>query len=314
MPVDPLVRQLLDTLAASGAPPMWAQPVDEARADYRAVVEARRGRSGPPPAVGRVVDMEAAGPAGEVPLRVYSPTGGPGGGRPAIVFFHGGGWVVGDLDTHDAVCRTLCAEVAAVVVSVGYRLAPEHRFPAAVDDGVAALAWVAANAARLGVRPDRLAVAGDSAGANLATVVARLAMEAGGPPVAAQALVYPVTDATLSFPSIQENGTGYYLEAATMRWFLEHYAPDESTWADPRLSPLVADLAGLPPAVVATAQYDPLRDEGDAYAERLRAAGVRVVHRRYDGQIHGFFGMGPLVPSARAAVAEICADLRELLR
>jgi len=313
MPLDPLVQQLLDALAASGAPPMWAQSVAQARASYRAVVEARRGQAGPPPEVGAVLDAVLPGPAGDVPVRMYTPVGHRPGGWPGVIFFHGGGWVVGDIDTHDAVCRTLCTLVEAVVVSVDYRLAPEHPFPAAVEDAVASLAWVAAHAADLGLRADRLAVAGDSAGANLATVLALLARDAGGPLIAAQALVYPVIDATMSFPSVQENATGYYLEAATMRWFLEQYAPDEATRTDARLSPPVADLAGLPPAVVATAQYDPLRDEGDAYAEKLRAAGVPVLHRRYAGQIHGFFGMGTLVPAAQRAVEEICADLRRLL-
>ncbi|GAC1328459.1 MAG: alpha/beta hydrolase [Mycobacteriales bacterium] len=313
MPLDPDIARLLESMRAAGAPPLWEQTAEQNRASYRAMVAARSGQDGPPPTVGAVDEVTAPGPAGEIPLRVYHPAGEPEQARPGIVFFHGGGWVVGDLDTHDAICRNLCATLPAVVVSVDYRRGPEDRFPAAVLDAVAAVEWVAGRAAELGIRPEQLVVSGDSAGGNLAAVAALHCRDAGGPPLAAQMLFYPATDATLSHPSIQENATGYYLETRAMRWYVENYAPDADSVHDPRMSPLVADLAGLPAAVVATAEFDPLRDEGDAYAAKLAAAGVPVVSHCYPGLIHGFLWMGAQVPAARVAVEEVLADLRRLL-
>jgi acetyl esterase len=241
---------------------------------------------------------------------VYRPEG--EGPFPTVVFFHGGGWVIGDLETHDNQARSVARHGRAVVVSVDYRLAPEHPFPAAVDDAVAAARWAAAHLAELG-GDDRLAVAGDSAGGNLAAVVAQQ-LHADGTPVTAQFLIYPAVDSAGEYPSRVENAKGYFLEQPTMDWFYGHYAGGVDDPADPRLSPLrAADLSGLAPALVVTAEFDPLRDEGEAYAEALRAAGVPVRQQRYDGLIHGFFDMGPISAAAQAAIDESCARFGELL-
>jgi acetyl esterase len=237
-----------------------------------------------------------------------------------MVFLHGGGWVIGDLDTHDVQARSFAHHAGVVVVSVDYRLAPEHPFPAGLEDAHTATRWTAARLAHWGV--DRVVVGGDSAGGNLAAVVAQ-ELRGSDVPLVAQVLVYPAVDMTQSHPSIERLGEGHYLEAETMRWFADHYvgASSSSTLLDvaeadprdPRLSPLRGELTGLPPAVVVTAEFDPLVDEGDAYAEALRDAGVAVRHRRFPGLIHGFYGMGGLAPAAQAAIEATCAELVSLL-
>jgi acetyl esterase len=230
-----------------------------------------------------------------------------------VVFFHGGGFVLGDVDTHDNQCRALCTGVEAVVLSVGYRLAPEHPCPAAVDDCLAATRWAAEHVADLGGDRDRIAVAGDSAGGNLAAVVCQQARDTGGPALAAQLLIYPGVDFETRYPSEEENAEGYFLTLEDMIWFADNYAGHMDR-RDPRMSPLrAAELSGLPPAVIATAEFDPLRDQGEAYADALERAGVPVVRRRYDGLIHGFFDLGALSPACAGAVSELCADLRGLL-
>ncbi|WP_328707959.1 alpha/beta hydrolase [Streptomyces mesophilus] len=256
--------------------------------------------------------------AGSLPSRVYRPQA--TAPVPTVVYLHGGGWVAGDLDTHDVHARTLCRDLDAVVVSVDYRLAPEHRFPAAVEDAYAALTWVAQHVDAFGDDPARLAVAGDSAGATLSAVCAQQA-HADGLPLAAQLLVYPSTDMGGAYPSRTENGEGYFLTTTELHWFFEQYlgvVPSYHAFAafgaDPRVAPLRAKgLSGLAPAVVATAEYDPLRDEGDAYAEALRRAGVRVEHRRFGGLVHGFYGMAHISPAAGEATAWIHAALKRLL-
>ena len=307
MALDPQARGLLDLLEASGRPPMWEQTPAEARLGYAALADL----AGQPAVTVPTEDRSVPGPAGDIPVRVYRPDA--ESPLPVVVYFHGGGWVIGDLDTHDAICHRLAAGVPSVVVSVDYRLAPEHPYPAAVEDADAATRWVAGHAADLGADPARLAVAGDSAGGNLAAVVARHARDAGGPPIAFQLLVYPGTDLTASLPSHVENGTGYLLDEGTMRYFLGCYLGDGDP-RDPDASPLFADdLSGLPPALVLTAGFDPLRDEGEAYAERLREAGVAVVTSRYDGMIHGFYGLDNLVDEARRATDETTTALRHAL-
>lgn len=307
MPLDPQARGLLDMIAAAGSPPMWAQTPDEARAGYAGLSAV----AGPPTDVVPSEDRTVPGPAGEIPVRVYRPSA--DGPLAVVVYFHGGGWVIGDLETHDAICHRLAAAVPAVVVSVDYRLAPEHPFPAAVHDCDAATRWVADHATELGGDPDRLAVAGDSAGGNLAAVVARHARDVGGPSIAFQLLVYPGTDLTGSMPSHVENGTGYLLDSETMTFFLGSYLAGGDP-RDPDASPLFAeDLSGLPPALVVTAEFDPLRDEGEAYAERLREAGVPVTATRYDGMIHGFYGLDNLFDAAVRATDETATALREAL-
>ncbi|MDW8470228.1 MAG: alpha/beta hydrolase [Burkholderiales bacterium] len=255
--------------------------------------------------------MLADGPGGPIPVRAYRPQGADDGARlPALVYFHGGGWVIGDLDTHDVVCRTLANGARCAVFSVEYRKAPEAPFPAAVEDAIAATAWVAANAAALGADAARLAVGGDSAGGNLAAVTALAARDAGAPNLVLQLLIYPATDQRMGHASIERNGEGYLLTKAAMRYFRGHYLPRESDWLDWRASPLLAPrLAGVAPAFVLTAGYDPLLDEGRAYAERLRGEGVAVEYRCYEGMVHGFITMGRVLEAAHAALADCAAAL-----
>ncbi len=312
MAVTPEVQTILDAIAALGGPPIEEQTPEQVRQAYAALNSLGLGTKAP---MASVSDRTIAGPAGDIPVRVYVPTTDPGP-RPVLVYFHGGGWVIGDLETHDGTVRALAAASGVTVMSVDYRLAPEHPFPAAVDDCLAAVRWVAEpdNATDLDVDPARLAVGGDSAGGNLAAVVAQQLRDEG-PAVRFQLLVYPVTDARLSHSSIDENAEGYLLTKADMVWFRGHYLGDDG-WTDPLVSPLLAPddaLAGLPPALVITAEYDPLRDEGEAYAERLRTAGVTVTATRYDGVIHGFFSMGDMVPEGKAATDEAAEALCTVL-
>lgn len=259
-----------------------------------------------------VTNRSFPGPAGPVPIRLYrrfgltTPT-------PAIVFYHGGGWAAGDLDTHDGSCRVLAAESGCLVVSVDYRLAPEHPFPAAVDDALAAYSWVHENATELSVIPGRVGVMGDSAGGNLAAVVAQLTRSGDVPPPVAQCLVYPATDMFFTEPSHELFRGGFFLERSSMEWYRASYLPDRTDWDDPRATPLKAeDLSGLADAYVITAGFDPLRDEGRLYAERMAEAGVRVRYRCYDDLIHGFFGMGVL-PDGLDRISEICATMGEMM-
>ena len=311
MPVDPQIAGLLEFLAAAGAPPMHAGTPEQAREAFRSLAVGARPADSVVP-VDSVEELRIPGPAGDLGARVYRPSA--DGPVPTVVLFHGGGWVIGDLDTHDNMARSICRDCDAVVVSVDYRLAPEAPFPAAVEDAVAATLWAANHLSELGGN-DKLAVAGDSAGGNLAAVVAQQLRDAGGPALVAQLLVYPATDVLGEYVSRTDNGEGYFLDLPTMGWFMEQYAADPAQHGDPRLSPLkAASLADLPPAVVVTAEYDPLRDEGDAYAEALRAAGVRVESRCFEGMIHGFIDMGPHSAGAQKAVDETCAMFAALLR
>jgi len=303
MPLDPQAQVLLDQLAAAGDRKLADMTVAEARQTFALMAALAT----PGPDLDEARNESADG----VPVRVYRPTADRP--LPAIVYFHGGGFVIGDLATHDATCRDLALRTGMVVVSVDYRLAPEHVFPAAADDASTATRWVHDHAGELGVDPARIAVAGDSAGGNLAAVATLDARERGGPPLAFQLLIYPCLDATMTQPSIDENAEGYLLQRDSMQWFYGHYAR-EADVKDQRLSPLhAADLAGLPPALVITAEFDPLRDEGEAYGERLRDGGVPVTVSRYDGMIHGFFGMTAVLDAARAAMDEAVAALRAVL-
>jgi acetyl esterase len=304
MPLDPQCLLLIDQLAAFDLDWTTLEP-----ARVRALFAAQP--SPPGPAVAQVLDRSLPGPGGPLPVRVYRPAGAGSAPLPALVYFHGGGFVLCNLDSHDGACRGLANAAGCAVVSVDYRLAPEHRFPAAPEDCYAATRFVAENAAALGLDPRRLAIGGDSAGGNLTAVVALMARDRGGPPLRFQLLIYPVTDCNFETRSYRENAEGYFLTAKQMRWFWEHYLSEPGEAALPYASPLRAEkLGGLPPALVITAEYDPLRDEGEAWAARLREAGVPVTLSRYDGMIHGFFSMAHVVDRARDAQAEAGAALR----
>jgi acetyl esterase len=306
MPLDPQAKAFLEQIAAMAAPPLHALPIADARALVRAMAGMSDAHDIP---LAKVDDRAIPGPGGSIPVRVYTPEG--HGARPLLVYFHGGGWVLGDLDTHDSVCRELAHGAGCVVTSVDYRLAPEHKFPAAADDCYAAIVWAAANAAALGADATRIAIGGDSAGGNLTCVTALQARDRGGPALCFQLPIYPVTNHAFDTPSYRENATGYLLETDAMAWFWGHYLAADRDGEHPYASPLrAADFRGLPPAFVITAELDPLRDEGEAYAQRLREAGVPTELRRYDGMIHGFFGMSAIMDTAKSAVADASAALR----
>jgi cation diffusion facilitator CzcD-associated flavoprotein CzcO/acetyl esterase/lipase len=303
--VQPDVAIVLDLMASLGLPPMETQSA----ADARAYIEAIAAERPPGPEVGEITDGVLPGPAGDLGYRLYRPPS--AGPHPLIAYFHGGGWVLGSQDSDDPFCRDLCVRTGAVVVSVNYRHAPEDRFPAAADDAFAAAAWIAANATELGGIPGQLSVAGWSAGGNLAAVTCQLARDGGGPDISSQLLLTPVTDCDPGRPSYSGNGDGFVLTAALMRWFWDHYA-DEADRVSPKASPLRGTLAGLPPAVVVTAEFDPLRDEGDAYAEALAAAGVPVRHIRARGHIHTSLTMVDVVISGAPVRAEMTEALASL--
>jgi acetyl esterase/lipase len=302
--VQPDMAMVLDLLATLGLPRFEALPVDQARA-LANQLSANRPTG---PAVGEIVDGVLPGAAGPLAYRLYRPAS--AGPHPVVVYFHGGGWVLGGHDSDDPLCRDLCKRADALIVSVDYRHAPEARFPAAVDDGVAAVRWVAAHATALGGRPGPLAVAGWSAGGNIAAVTCQRMRDAGGPPIAGQLLLAPVTDCDPSRPSYTENADGYVLTAPLMTWFWDHYA-DPAVRTDPSASPLRApDLSRLPPACVVTCEFDPLRDEGIAYAHALGAAGVPARHLAARGHTHTSLTMVDVVVSGAAIRAEMASALR----
>jgi acetyl esterase len=303
MPLAPAARTMLEQLEAAGFPPLWELPLEQAR-----MAEGLMGQMDTPIPVAAVEDRVIPGPAGDLPVRIYTPDA--PGPRPVVTYFHGGGFVFCSIETHDGTCRRLANATGAVVVSVEYRLAPECPFPAATDDCYAATVWTHEHADELGADAGRLVVAGDSAGGNLAAVVAQMARGRGGPPISFQVLVYPVIDGACDSPSYTENAEGYFLERQSMQWFWEQYLGPGGDCEDPLASPnRASDLSGLPPAIVITAEYDPLRDEGEQYADALAAAGVPVTMRRYDGMIHGFVSMPMLFPEADEAVERIGSAL-----
>src|SRR5262245_2286695 len=306
MPLDPQAQKLVDALAALNLKPFEDGTPDEARESMRS----RTAGLGPFDDVAAVKDHRVPVKGGEITVRVYSPGG--KGPQPALVFYHGGGWVIGDLYTHDGICRSITNAAGCVVASVDYRLAPEAKYPVPVEDSYAAFAWVIANAATLGIDARRVAVGGDSAGGNLAAAVSLMARDRGGPAPVQQTLIYPVTNHAYDTPSYHENATGFLLTRDGMRWFWNHYLAREAQGKEPYASPLLAQsLASLPPALVITAGCDPLRDEGEAYAARLRDAGVPVTLTRYEGIFHGFIRMTRLHDKAKAALDEMAGSLRK---
>jgi len=306
MPLDPQAQKLVDAMAALNLKPVESSTPDEARESMRS----RTAALGPFEEVAAVADHRVPVQGGEITVRVYTPGG--AAPHPALVFYHGGGWVIGDLYTHDGICRALANAARCAVASVDYRLAPEFKYPVAAEDSYAALQWVAANAASLGIDARRLAVGGDSAGGNLATVVALMSRDRRGPALVHQSLIYPVTSYGFDTPSYQENATGYVLTRDAMRWFWNHYLATPDQGREAQASPLKASsLAGLPPALVITAECDPLRDEGEAYAARLRDSGVPVTLTRYTGMFHGFLRMTRLLDKSRALLDEMAGSLRK---
>lgn len=308
--LEPEVQLILAMMERQGEPPADQLTVAAARERSRRQSIAF---AGPTVTVGAVRDLSVDGATGPLRARLYSPDE-PDGPHPLIVFLHGGGFMFGDLDTHDGPCRLLCRHAGGHVLAVEYRLAPEHPYPAAPEDAWAALRWAAAHAAELGADPDRLALAGDSAGGNLSAVTAQRAVREGGPRLALQVLIYPSADMMVTYPSEDHFAEGFFLTKSEIAWFSRNYLGEDSDDADPGVSPLrAADLAGVAPALVVTVAFDPLRDEGDAYAAALRSAGVPVAHRRFDGLIHGFISFAGVSRVSRDAVIELAGSTRALL-
>jgi acetyl esterase len=324
MPLDPEAQVVLDALGAATSVDPFDLSVEQWREAFSSFAGDAVG-----PDVARVQMMEVPGPAGPIPVRVYTPsndsavdsstsadetqtTASDGShAKPCLVYFHGGGFVLCGLDSHDLTCRELAVGAGCIVVSVDYRLAPEAKFPAAPEDCYAATCWVRDQAPQLGVDPARIAVAGDSAGGNLAAVVSILCRDRKGPSLVHQLLIYPVTEHRFDTDSYRTNGEGYFLSRAMMQWFWHQYLDSEADGRNPLASPLLAkDLSGLPPATILTAEFDPLRDEGRSYAEALERAGVSTQYTNYPGVFHGFIGMSAQIPRALLAVQESCAALR----
>ena len=312
MALDPESQRLIDLMVAANRPAWNTLSPQDARAQYLAL---RPAAQGPRPAEVKVVDSTIPGPAGELPVRIYRPASAPADAKlPALVYAHGGGWVFGNLDSHDVLCAQLAIEAGIVVFHIDYRLAPEARFPGAFDDVVAGLKWVAANGEAIGIDTSRLAIGGDSAGGNLAAAVSIWARDNSGPKLRLQLLAYPVTDAVARSESYRRYEDGYGLNAVTMEWFFDHYTPDKATRSDWRVSPIrAASLAGLPPALVVTAGYDPLRDEGRAYAFRLHQEGTQADLVEFGGMLHGFLSSPMLLHGARRGTTLCAAALREAL-
>jgi acetyl esterase len=307
MPLDPQAKSLLDFLGFTTQPGIETLTPQAARDRFSALTDARKQMGANEP-VHQVRDVRIPGPSGEIPVRMYTPD--VKTPAPVLIYFHGGGWVLGDLDSHDHVCRAIANSVPCVVASVDYRLAPEAKFPAAVEDSYAALEWIAANAGELGIDAGRIAVGGDSAGGNLAAVISLMARDRKGPKLVYQVLIYPATDMRMVAPSMEENSEGPLLTKAAMAWFIEHYLRGEKDKLDPLASPLLAaDLTGLPAAFILTAECDPLRDEGEDYGQKLKSAGVPVEVKRYAGMPHGFFSFGAALIAAQESMADTTTRL-----
>lgn len=304
MPLDPQAKAVLDFIGITSLPGIETMTPAEARERYRTLSEARKQMGIEPVHEVRSIQID-----GKIPARVYTPaTARP---APALIYFHGGGWVFGDLESHDAVCRALANQVPCVVIAVDYRLAPEAKFPAAVDDCYAAAEWISAHAGELGIDADRIAVGGDSAGGNLSAVVCQLARDRKGPKLVYQLLIYPATDMRMNTPSIEENAEGPLLTKASMNWFIGHYLKGERDKTNPLASPLLAtSLKSLPPAFVMTAECDPLRDEGEDYGRRLQEAGGAADIKRYAGMPHGFVSFAAALDTGRVAFEDMTARLR----
>lgn len=311
MPLDPLLKAFLDQMAAQPAPKMWEMEPPAGREAMAALMQLVGPKDVP---IGKVSNLAIPGSAGDIPARVYTPVAAGGEPLPTLVFFHGGGFVIGSVETHDGLSRMLANDSACRVISVDYRMAPEHEFPAAVEDAFAAVAWIEKHAAELGVDANRLAVGGDSAGGNLAAVVAHMARDAGAPKLAFQLLLFPVTEIDADTVSRREFAEGYFLEGQTLEWFFDHYLGADADRSDPRASPLLAaKFTGLPPAYVMVAGFDPLHDEGVAYAEKLRDAGVPVTLDDYPEMVHDFIYLQAVLPQAAEALGSAAKAVKAAL-
>jgi acetyl esterase len=307
MPLDPQAQDFLKRLAAANLPSFQEQTVAQVRSQMNMSTRFL----GELPRVARIEDRWIPGPGGRLRVRIITPQAAGTGPRPVLVYFHGGGWVLGNIESHEGIYRAVANAAGVIVVTVDYRLAPEHRFPAAALDAHAATAWAAEHAAEFGGDPQRIAVAGDSSGGNLAAVTCLMARDRGGPRLAFQVLLYPITDCDLNNASYTDCAEGFFLTRSEMTWYWEHYVEKLDDRCNPHVSPSrAADLSGLPPALLITAEFDVLRDEGEAYARQLEAAGVAVKLRRYDGMIHGFIRRYPFFDQGRAAIEEIGRELR----
>lgn len=308
MAIDPMIQGILKQLNAAPHIPFDQMTAEDFRSQQMSLPV-------PPEEVKQVRDDAISLPGRSLPIRVYTPKSSSGGPLPALVFDHGGGWVIGNIESHDPICRVLANRAECLVISVDYRLAPEHKFPAAVDDAYDALVYIAAHADQFRIDPHRIAVGGDSAGGNLAAVAAIIAKERGTPAIAYQLLLYPSTGYEVAPPSIEENAKGYLLTGDMMQWFRKQYLNTDDELTHPYFAPvLYHDLTGLPPAFIATAQFDPLRDVGKAYADALRENGISVTHKNFETLIHGFANFHGFVPASTAALEECAEQLRRALK
>ncbi|HXC55518.1 MAG TPA: alpha/beta hydrolase [Rhizomicrobium sp.] len=311
MPLDPIVKGFLDSMKAAGGPKMSEAGAVAGREQFAALMQMVGPKDVP---VGKTENRTVPSPAGGIPIRVYTPVAAGGDPMPALVYYHGGGFVIGSVETHDGVCRMLANEGGFRVISVDYRLAPEHKYPAAFDDAFAALSWVVQNAAEIGVDAGRIAVGGDSAGGALAAEVAQAAKARGGLTLAAQMLLFPVTQIGEETPSLREFAVGYFLEKETLDWFYASYLPAGADKSDPKISPLRAkDLSGLPPAYIMLGGYDPLHDEGMQYADKLRAAGVKVTVADHSDMVHCFLYLQGVLPQAHEALTSAAKAVAAIL-
>lgn len=308
MPLDPVLKAFLDQVAALGGPKTWEMTPGEAREAFAALMQLAGPKDIP---IGKVAELSIPVPHGAIAARNYTPVAAGGDALATLVFFHGGGWVIGSIDTHDGLCRMLANESGCRVISVEYRLSPESKFPGPVEDAFAAVQWVEANAAILGVDANRLAVGGDSAGGALAAVVTQMAKAKGAPKLAYQLLLFPVTQIGAETKSLKKFAEGYFLERKTLDWFYANYLPADAEKSDPRISPLLAkDLSGLPPAFVMLAEFDPLYDEGLDYANKLLAARVNVSVTDYNSLTHDFIYLQGVLPQAAAALTDAAKALK----
>jgi acetyl esterase len=311
MPLDPIMKAFIDQMALQPAPKMYELPASAARLMFAAIMEMTGPKDVP---IGKVANLVCPGPGGDIPLRIYTPVAPAAEALPALLFFHGGGFVIGNIDTHDGLCRIIANEAGVRVIAVDYRLAPEHKYPAAIDDAYAALTYVEANAAQLGVDANRLAVGGDSAGGAMTAVLTQMAKEKGGPKIAFQLLFFPVTQIGEETTSLKNYAEGFVLERAGLEWFYKNYVPAGADRKDPAISPLYGSVEGLPPAYLTVAEFDPLHDEGLEYGRKLKAAGVPCEIVDYPGLVHDFIYFQSVLPQAAVALKAAAQALKKALK